>query len=129
MTRPRKGGAVVGPSDTPSPRRPPEYPNPQGNRSLDIVCLDLDGTLAEDVWPQPWIGKLLPEGRTILKHYSDTGWAVVIHTARPWSHQDRVWEWLASNGLDNMVYDVVCGKPPAALYIDDKAWNPNGRVK
>lgn len=102
----------------------PQYPDPQSALTLDIVCVDLDGTLAEAVWPDSSVGKPLPRAKTMLKHYYTKGWAVIIFTARPWSHRQRVWDWLEANGLSQYVYDVQCGKPAAALYIDDRAWNP-----
>lgn len=100
------------------------YPNPQGNLTLDIVCIDLDGTLAADVWPLAGIGKPLPAAADMLRYYWSKGWAIVIFTARPESHESRIWSWLRKNDFEKYVYNVVCGKPPAALYIDDKSWNP-----
>ena len=104
-----------------------KYPNPQGNLTLDIVCIDLDGTLAESVWPVPGIGKLMSGAEDMLKFYFHKH-AITIYTARPWSHEAAIWAWLKKNKLDHMVYSVVCGKPIACLYIDDKSWNPNGGV-
>ena len=102
----------------------PRFPNPQGDMTFDVVCIDLDGTLAADAWPNPWIGEVLPEAEDMLRFYHFTRFAITIYTARPWSHEATIWAWLKKNGLDQYVYNVVCGKPPAALYIDDKSWNP-----
>ena len=100
------------------------YPEPRGALSLDVVCIDLDGTLAEGVWPRPGVGKPLPDAEDMLRYYFKRGWAIVIHTARPWSHEETIWKWLRTNKFDQYVYNVVCGKPIAALYIDDRSWNP-----
>jgi len=98
-----------------------QYPEPPGGIDLSVICIDLDGTIAEDTWPRPYIGEPIPEGIAALRHYAQSGWAVVIYTARPWSHADRIWDWIRRHNLHHWVYDVVCGKPAAAGYLDDKA--------
>jgi ribonucleotide monophosphatase NagD (HAD superfamily) len=96
------------------------------DKGLHRVIIDLDGLLAEDTWPHRRVGKLLPGGLEILKHYFYEGYEVVIHTARPRSHEEMIHKWLEQQDISDMVYDVVCGKPQAWLYIDDRAWNPTG---
>lgn len=43
---------------------------------------------------------------------------VVILTTQP---AERVWEWLKEHGLDQYVSDVTDRKPPAVVYVDDRA--------
>jgi len=45
-----------------------------------------------------------------------------VYTARPHSHQQRIWSWLAMQGLQMKVYDVVTGKPTSGVFVDDRAW-------
>lgn len=98
------------------------YPEPV--EGLPIVCMDFDGVLAKDTWPSPFLGEPIPSGIEAVVHYSTGGNEVVIYTARPESHKARIWAWLDDVGLAGAVYDVVCGKPRAGLYVDDRAWNP-----
>ena len=98
------------------------YPKPV--EGLPIVAVDLDGVLAENQWPDPAIGKPIKEGIALVIHYANQGNEVIIYTARPESHATRIWKWLEMVGLHNDVYDVVCGKPRAGLYVDDRCWNP-----
>jgi hypothetical protein len=88
------------------------------------VVMDFDGLLAEGTWPSPRIGKPIGRGIAILIYYANQGREIIIHTARPESHKERIWAWLRMSSLQDHVYDVVCGKPVADIYIDDKAWNP-----
>jgi hypothetical protein len=97
----------------------PEVPSSTGR-----VVIDFDGTIAEGVWPSPRIGKPMGRGIAILIYYASQGREVIVHTARPESHRERIFAWLRMAGLQDHVYDVVCNKPVADLYIDDKAWNP-----
>jgi hypothetical protein len=92
--------------------------------STGRVCIDFDGTLAEGVWPSPRIGKPMGKGIAILIYYASQGREVIVYTARPESHKERIFAWLRMSGLQDHVYDVVCNKPVADIYIDDKAWNP-----
>ena len=89
--------------------------------------MDFDGTLSENVWPEPYCGPPIRKGVELLKHYAENH-EVIIYTARPDSHERRIWRWLEHQGLDDLVYDVVCGKPRMGLMIDDRAYNPFGEV-
>lgn len=98
------------------------YPDPE-YLALNIVALDFDGVLVENNWPSPEFGDPIKEGAAILAHYSKDN-AVVIFTSRPASHKQAIADWLRLHGLAGFVYDIVCDKLKAALYIDDRAWNP-----
>ena len=97
------------------------YPDPQVE-ALPVV-FDLDGTLAENTWPSPRIGRANPQAFKMLRHYANEGREIVIYTARPHTHQEAIWDWVHRHGIGNIVYDVVTGRPRAALYIDDRAVN------
>jgi hypothetical protein len=98
---------------------------PETKRELHVVCFDFDGVLAEDTWPEPLIGKPIPEGIAALKHYFEDGYAIVIWTARPESHTTALLYWLGHVAeVMHMIYDVRCGKPSADLYVDDRGWRP-----
>ncbi len=88
----------------------------------DRVVIDFDGVLAENNWPSPVVGSPIKEGIELLKAFVDEGKEVIVYTARPHSHQQRIWSWLAMQGLQMKVYDVVTGKPTAGVYVDDRAW-------
>jgi len=84
------------------------------------VVFDLDKTLAEGVWPQRLIiGAPIPEAIAMLKHYSEMGVGIVIYTSRPKTDEPHIWAWVLKHKLP--VDKVVCGKPIASYYIDDKA--------
>lgn len=83
---------------------------------------DLDGVLAESVWPSRDIGRPIPQGVEMLRHYASKGFSVTIWTARPGRDIEKIWEWVMSLSLP--VEKIVCDKPQAALYVDDKAYRP-----
>jgi hypothetical protein len=89
------------------------------------IVFDLDGTLAEATWPSNHVGKPIEEGIELLLEYSSRGYAIIIQTARPASHEARIWRWLEELGLQNVVFDVMCGKPLGCLYVDDRAFRPD----
>ena len=91
---------------------------------LSRVAFDLDGTIATNTWPSPDIGEPIERGINLMLTCEELGYEVVIYTARPLSHQQRIIEWLEENGLDDLVYDVICGKVQAELYVDDRSYNP-----
>jgi hypothetical protein len=88
------------------------------------VCFDFDDVLAVSVWPEPGIGEPIPEGLDMLKHYQDEDYRVFIHTSRQWADQHQIEVWLHDFlGLDRALQvQVICGKPLAGLYIDDRGF-------
>jgi len=85
----------------------------------DRVVFDLDGVLAENTWPNPDIGAPIAAALQMAEHFAKQGKELVVYTARPRSHRARIWSWLSDTGLP--WYYVICGKPVAGLYIDDRA--------
>jgi hypothetical protein len=85
-----------------------------------IVCVDLDGVLnAYDGWkgadyfhpPRAGAGEF-------LARLNELGYRVVVFTVR-WA--PHVEEWLARYGLAQYVTEVTDRKPPAHVYVDDRA--------
>lgn len=83
------------------------------------VCVDLNGVLDEySGWkgeghtdpPRPGADRFLQE---LANEYR-----VVVFTTQP---AEKVWEWLRRHGLDQWVDEVTDRKPPAIVYIDDRA--------
>lgn len=91
---------------------------------LSRVLVDFDGTLAKDVWPSPGLGPPIKDGLDLIRFYAKQGYEVSVYTARPASHESAIWAWLTEQKVQHLVYDVICDKPAAWLYIDDRSWNP-----
>ncbi len=88
---------------------------------LRTVAIDFDDVLAKGTWPSPDLGEPIPLGVEALNFYYDNDYEVVVFTSRPASHAERIWRWLDDQGLKEKVYDVVCTKIRAAIYLDDRA--------
>lgn len=85
-----------------------------------LVCVDLNGVLdAYTGWKNPahWDP---PRGgaREFLQGLRDHGFDVVIFTTR---HPAGVRRWLREHGLNTLVSAVTRRKPPAHVFIDDRA--------
>jgi hypothetical protein len=87
---------------------------------VPLVCVDVNGVLdtytgwkdAEHFDP-PRSG-----AREFLKQLTEHGFRVVIFTTR---HPARVRRWLREHALDEFVYAITDRKPPAHVFIDDRA--------
>ncbi len=101
-----------------------QTPRPEPNYLQAEVMFDLDGTLAENTWPDTHIGQPIPEMIDLVFEYRAAGYAVSIFTSRPEDHRIDIDFWLSEQGLGNIVYRVICDKPAFALLIDDRSWNP-----
>ena len=88
-----------------------------------IVAIDLDGTLAEAVYPDSGIGQPIQKMVDAAIEYRARGHELAIYTSRPEDHRARIEQWLADNGLAGLFYRVVCGKFSYALLVDDRAVN------
>lgn len=86
-----------------------------------IVCVDLDGVLNEfDGWKGPdYFHPPRPGAREFLEQLHELGYRIVIFTVR-W--KPHVEQWLAQHGLAELVDEVTDKKPPAHIYIDDRAF-------
>jgi hypothetical protein len=106
---------------------------------LRWVCVDFDNTLAHAVWPAPGIGDPIWPNVTKLRETVEAGYTPVIHTARAWQAHTEIAQWLRHHRIEEAMgvepgsVQILCGKPLAALYIDDRArhaddpsWLPDG---
>jgi hypothetical protein len=85
-----------------------------------IACVDLNGVLdsytgwkGADHFDPPRRG-----AREFLEALSRRGYRVVIFTTR---FDQDVWTWARTNGLDPLISAVTDRKPPAHIFVDDRA--------
>ncbi len=85
-----------------------------------IVCVDLDGVLNDyDGWRAPeYFHPPRAGAREFLRALNGRGYRVVVFTVR-W--RPHVEEWLSREGLAELVSEVTDRKPPAHVFIDDRA--------
>ncbi len=90
-----------------------------------IVCVDLDGVLNQyDGWKgAEFFHPPRPGAREFLERLNALGFRVVVFTVR-WGPHVR--EWLDRHALSELVDEVTDKKPPAHVYIDDRAICFNG---
>lgn len=85
-----------------------------------IVCVDLNGVLdAYTGWKHPdhWDAPR-PGAENFLRELTEHGFDVVIFTTR---HHVQVRRWLDQHGLLAYVAAVTRKKPPAHVFVDDRA--------
>jgi hypothetical protein len=84
------------------------------------VCVDLDGVLnAFDGWKgAEFFHPPRPGAREFLQALVEQSYRVVVFTVRWGPHVE---EWLERNGLRQYVAEVTNQKPPAHVYVDDRA--------
>ena len=85
-----------------------------------VVCVDFDGVLnVFDGWRGPdYLHPPRPGAREFLERLNTLGYRVVVFTVR-WAAD--VEGWLSQNGLSDLIAEVTDRKPPAHVYIDDRA--------
>jgi hypothetical protein len=90
------------------------------NAEAPIVCVDLNGVLDSysgwkhpDHWDPP-----RPGAREFLRGLADRGFLVVVFTTR---HPVGVRRWLREHRLLPHVTAVTSRKPPAHVFVDDRA--------
>ena len=87
------------------------------------ICLDLDGVIKEyhgEVYDE--IVELLPGAVDAIKRFLDHGFEVVVCTARD---DTAKWAGLLSTAVGSSI-KVTNEKPPAVIYVDDRAYKFNG---
>lgn len=101
---------------------PSEY---KSRLTADLLwyAIDLDGTLAEDIWPEDGIGHPIPEAVKYCNQVISDGGKIAIWTARPWVDYEAIERWLNDHGIP--WHKIVCGKLLAKVYVDDKAIKPS----
>ncbi len=84
------------------------------------VCVDFDGVLNQYTgWKgEDNLGELAEQASWFLFQLQHAGYHVVVFTTRP---EEKVWKWLADLEIDGLVDDVTNVKPPAKVYVDDRA--------
>ena len=85
-----------------------------------IVCVDLNGVLdAYTGWKHPahW-DPPRPGAAEFLQALTERGFAVIVFTTR---HPTGVRRWLRAHGLLSLVTRITDRKPPAHVFIDDRA--------
>ena len=87
------------------------------------LAVDLDGTLAEPIWPQVGIGAPIPAGINYCREMNDKGMKIVIHTSRSWEDYEGIERWL--NDHEVPFKAIVCGKLLALRYVDDRNEYPD----
>jgi hypothetical protein len=85
-----------------------------------IVCVDLDGVLnAFDGWKgAEFFHPPRAGAHDFLRDLNQRGYRVVVFTVRWAPHVET---WLAEHGLAQYVAAVTDKKPPAHVYVDDRA--------
>jgi hypothetical protein len=85
-----------------------------------IACIDLNGVLdtytgyqGDKHYDPPRQG-----ARAFLEALRARGFSIVVFTTR---YPDDVWRWLREHRLDDLVADVTDRKPPAHVFVDDRA--------
>lgn len=86
--------------------------------------IDLDGTIAESVWPESkGIGKPIPAQILKCEELVRAGKKLFVWTSRPWTDFEAIDRWLEDHGIRHMFKGIICGKPLAEHYIDDRNKN------
>ena len=87
---------------------------------MRTVCVDLNGVLdSYQGWKGPQhFDEPRPGARDFLEELRRRGYAVVVFTAR---YAPDVWAWLRTYELADLVLDVTDRKPPAHVFVDDRA--------
>jgi hypothetical protein len=93
------------------------------------VAIDLDGTLLENLreYKRFAFGAPMPGAREAVAALRAAGAHVLVHTARWPDEHDAIAAHLAAHGIE--VDGVLCGKPTARAYVDDKALRFEGDWK
>lgn len=87
---------------------------------LNWLAYDLDGCLAEAIYPTPGIGEPIFETVAHLRMQKEYfGRKICIWTSRPWADYKPIKEWCADHNVP--VDMIVCGKLLARTYYDDRA--------
>ena len=87
------------------------------------IVFDLDGTLCEE---RPTFEKSLSKKKKdhvdIVNKCYDTGYFVMIYTARSWAEYQMTENWLKNNEVKYHL--LICGKPLYDVWVDDRCINP-----
>lgn len=84
------------------------------------ICVDLNGVLDTYTgWKGPWhTDPPRPGAREFLAALVGDGYRVVVLTTR---EVQQTHDWLREHGMADYVAEVTNTKPPALVYVDDRA--------
>jgi len=102
---------------------------------MSTIAIDFDGVLSDYTG---WKGHGAPFDPPVdgalqaIRDYKDAGFDVCIHTSRADSGKSvsRLTRWFMDHGLERRYLEgltITNEKPPAIIYIDDRAWCFTGR--
>lgn len=94
------------------------------NEKLKWFSCDLDGTLAESIWPEEGIGAPILGAKEAMIELAKQGFKLMVYTSRHWDDYQNIEDWLNDNGIP--FKRIVCGKPLVRFHIDDKNIEFNG---
>jgi hypothetical protein len=91
-----------------------------GDEESPIACIDLNGVL--DAYTG-WKGAAHFDpprhgARAFLEALRARGYRIVIFTTR---YEQDVWRWARRHALDDLISAVTDRKPPAHVFVDDRA--------
>lgn len=94
-------------------------------RTTMTYVIDIDDTILFSVM-EDCEYKLVSEDKEMVQKINelyDNGDTIIIHTGRHWNHLRQTIDQLDSIGLKR--HTIICGKPPANFYVDDKGLRPD----
>lgn len=89
---------------------------------LKWLSVDLDGNVAENIWPERGIGKPIPMALNYYREMAEKGYKLWIHTSRSWEDYEGIERWCRD--FDLPISGIVPGKFLARRYDDDRAFKP-----
>lgn len=88
------------------------------NDKLKWIGVDLDGTLAQFIWPKPGIGEPMPGAVEAMQKIHESGDKIIIYTSRSWGEYCAIEDWCNDHKIP--FSRISCGKPLFKYVIDDK---------
>lgn len=87
---------------------------------MKTAVIDIDGVICEE---RPTFERSLAApincARRDVETLADSGYRIVLHTARSWSEFAQTERWLHDHGI---YYDaLIMGKPVADIVVDDRS--------
>lgn len=87
--------------------------------NLKWIGIDLDGVIAESIWPKQGIGELIKGTKETMDELVGMGYKIIIFTARPSNDYEAIERYCKDHHLP--VKEIVCGKMLLRVMVDDKA--------
>lgn len=93
--------------------------------NMFVYCFDIDDTILFSGIDENGEYFLTGKNERLIHEINrlyDNGCTIIIYTGRHWNHLRITIEQLRDAGVKH--HTVVCGKPVADVYVDDKAMHP-----